>query len=69
MITSEYTKGKNNEWFLSEVKRRGEHTLKTSHCRSTIYNFIYSSQKPLYCKTKDLNLHLKEKVRRMDDLK
>ena len=53
-ITSEYTKGKNNEWFLSEVKKRGENTIKTLYC--------HSDQKPLYCKKlNDLNLSYKGK--------
>ena len=53
-ITSEYTKGKNNEWFLSEVKKRGENSIKTSYC--------HLHQKPLYCKKlNDLNLSYKGK--------
>ena len=53
-ITSEYTKGKNNKWFLSEVKKRGEHKVKTLYC--------HSDQKPLYCKKlNDLNLSFKAK--------
>ena len=52
-ITSEYIK-KNNRWFLSEVKKRGEHKVKTLYCHST--------QTPLYCKNlKGLNLSFKGK--------